>query len=165
MVVPGVVDKGHGGAAFLNPVKLFCHRTGLGRVQVTVTGNSLVRSNRPLAGRHVLVVEDEYFLADEIREGLVALGAEVVGPFPDFKAAAAAILRNGPPIDVALLDVNVRSEMVFPLARALRLRDVPVVFTTGYDKDVLGAEFQDAVLWQKPVNLAIALPSLVNLVR
>jgi DNA-binding response OmpR family regulator len=113
----------------------------------------------------VLVVEDEYFLADEIREGLVALGAEVVGPFPDFKAAAAAILRNGPPIDVALLDVNVRSEMVFPLARALRLRDVPVVFTTGYDKDVLGAEFQDAVLWQKPVNLAIALPSLVNLVR
>ena len=131
---------------------------------MTVTGNSLVRSNRPLAGRHVLVVEDEYFIADEIREGLVALGAEVVGPFPDCRAAA-AILRNGPPIDVALLDVNVRSEMVFPLARALRLRDVPVVFTTGYDKDVLGTEFQDVVLWQKPLNLAIALPSLVNLVR
>jgi CheY-like chemotaxis protein len=164
MVVPGVLDKGQRGAAFLNSVKLLVHRAGLGRVQVTVTGNSLVRSNRPLAGRHVLVVEDEYFLADEIREGLVALGAEVVGPFPDFKAAA-AILRNGPPIDVALLDVNVRSEMVFPLARALRLRDVPVVFTTGYDKDVLGAEFQDVVLWQKPLNLATALPSLVDLVR
>ena len=131
---------------------------------MTVTDKSLVGSHRPLAGRHVLVVEDEYFIADEIREGLVALGAEVLGPFPDFDAAA-AILRNGPRIDVALLDVNVRSEMVFPLARALRSRDVPVVFTTGYDKDVLGPEFQDVMLWQKPLNLATALPKLVNLVR
>ena len=129
-----------------------------------VTDKSLVGSHRPLAGRRVLVVEDEYFIADEIREGLVALGAEVVGPFPHFKDAA-AVLDNGKQIDVALLDVNVRSEMVFPLARALRSRDVPMVFTTGYDKSSLGAEFQDVVLWQKPLNLSTALPSLVNMVR
>lgn len=131
---------------------------------MTVTDKILVGSQRPLAGRRVLVVEDEYFIADEIREGLVALGAEVVGPFPNFRDAA-AVVRSGRQIDVALLDVNVRSEMVFPLARALRSRDVPVVFTTGYDKSSLGDEFQDVVLWQKPLNLATALPSLVNMVR
>lgn len=112
----------------------------------------------------MLVVEDEYFIADDIRQGLVALGAEVVGPFPNFQDAA-AVLRSGAPIDVALLDVNVRNEMVFPLARLLLSRDVPVVFTTGYDKAALDAEFEDILLWQKPLNLATALPSLVNIVR
>jgi CheY-like chemotaxis protein len=112
----------------------------------------------------VLVVEDEYFIADEIRQGLLALGAEVVGPFADFRDATATV-RSGAQIDIALLDVNVRNEMAYPLARALRLRDVPFVFTTGYDRASLGAEFQDVVLWQKPLNLATALPSLVNLVR
>jgi DNA-binding LytR/AlgR family response regulator len=132
---------------------------------VTVTDKTLIGSDRPLAGRRVLVVEDEYFIADEIRQGLVALGAEVVGPFPNFQDAVAAVVGNGPQVDIALLDINVRSQMVFPLARALRSRDVPVVFTTGYDRSSLDPEFQDAVLWQKPLNLATALPSLVNLVR
>jgi len=131
---------------------------------VTITDKILVGSHKPLAGRHVLVVEDEYFIADEIRQGLVALGAEVIGPFADFKEASATV-RSGARIDVALLDVNVRSEMVFPLARALRSREVPVVFTTGYDKDWLGTEFQDVVLWQKPLNLATALPSLARMIR
>jgi DNA-binding response OmpR family regulator len=131
---------------------------------VAVTDKILVGSYKPLNGRRVLVVEDEYFIADEIRQGLVALGAEVVGPFPNFQDAA-AILGKGVEIDVALLDVNVRSEMVFPLARALRSRDVPVVFTTGYDRASLGTEFQDVVLWQKPFNLATALPSLVKMIR
>ena len=131
---------------------------------MAVTNQILVGSQKPLDGRRVLVVEDEYFIADEIRQGLVALGAEVVGPFADFLDAAATV-RNGAQIDVALLDVNVRSEMVFPLARALLSRDVPVVFTTGYDKGSLGTEFQDVVLWQKPLNLATALPSLARMFR
>lgn len=131
---------------------------------MAVTDKSLFGSHRPLTGRRVLVVEDEYFIADEIRQGLVDLGAEVVGPFPNFHDAV-AVVRSGRQIDVALLDINVRSEMVFPLARTLQSRDVPVVFTTGYDRSSLGPEFQDAVLWQKPLNLSTALPSLVAMVR
>ena len=35
----------------------------------------------PLTGRRVLVIEDEYFLADDIVQALTALGARVVGPY------------------------------------------------------------------------------------
>jgi DNA-binding NtrC family response regulator len=117
-----------------------------------------------LVGRHALVVEDEYFIADEIRQALVDLGAEVLGPFANVQDAD-AILISGTRIDIALLDVNVRSEMVFPLARALRSRGVPFVFMTGYGRASLGAEFQDVELWQKPLDLTKALPSLANMLR
>jgi CheY-like chemotaxis protein len=117
-----------------------------------------------LAGRRALVVEDEYFIADDIRQALVALGAQVLGPFADVQDAD-AILISGTQIDIALLDVNVRSEMVFPLARALRSRGVPFVFMTGYGRASLGAEFQDVELWQKPLDLANALRSLTNMLR
>jgi CheY-like chemotaxis protein len=117
-----------------------------------------------LAGRRALVVEDEYFIADDIRQALVALGAQVLGPFADVQDAD-AILISGTQIDIALLDVNVRSEKVFPLARALRSRGVPFVFMTGYGRASLGAEFQDVELWQKPLDLANALRSLANMLR
>jgi len=121
-------------------------------------------SHKPLTDRRVLVVEDEYFIADEIRLGLVDLGAEVLGPFANVQQAS-AFLRTGTPIDAALLDINLRSEMVFPLARALRSRGIPVVFTTGYGKGAIGPEFQNIELWQKPLDLARALPRLARLVR
>jgi len=122
------------------------------------------RIHKPLSNRRVLVVEDEYFIADEIRLGLVDLGAEVLGPFADVQHAA-VFLGDGTPIDVALLDINVRSEMVFPLARALRSRGIPVVFTTGYGKAAIAPEFQEIELWQKPLDLPTALPRLAGLVR
>jgi len=121
-------------------------------------------SRKPLTDRRVLVVEDEYFIADEIRLGLVDLGAEVLGPFADVQQAS-AFLRTGTPIDAALLDINLRSEMVFPLARALRSRGIPVVFTTGYGKGAIGPEFRNIELWQKPLDLKRALPRLARLVR
>ena len=121
-------------------------------------------SHKPLTDRRVLVVEDEYFIADEIRLGLVDLGAEVLGPFANVQQAS-AFLRTGTPIDAALLDINLRSEMVFPLARALRSRGIPVVFTTGYGKGAIGPEFRNIELWQKPLDLKRALPRLARLVR
>jgi DNA-binding NtrC family response regulator len=130
-----------------------------GRVQVTATDKVLVGSQKPLAGRRVLVVEDEYFIAEEMRQALAASGAEVLGPFAEVRVATAA-LKSGVTIDLALLDINVRSEMVFPLARALRSREVPFVFTTGYGKASLSPEFQDVELWQKPLDLSRALTSL-----
>jgi DNA-binding LytR/AlgR family response regulator len=93
----------------------------------------------------------------------VALGAEVLGPFADVQHAL-SFLGSGTAVDVALLDVNVRSQMVFPLARKLQSHGVPIVFTTGYGKTSLAAEFQAVELWHKPLDLA-ALPSLADLLR
>src|SRR5215469_4566183 len=94
----------------------------------------------PLTGRRVLLIEDEYFIGDDIAHALKGLGAEIIGPLPSL-ADAEGILKRGEAIDAALLDINIRNEMVFPLARLLRSRNVPFVFTTGYDRTSVVAEF------------------------
>ena len=58
------------------------------------------------------------------------LGCEVVGPFGRIDQALAAVQATA--VDAAVLDVNVRGEMVFPVAEALKARGVPMVFCTGY---------------------------------
>ncbi len=124
----------------------------------------LANKPRPLAGRRVLVVEDEYFLADDIARALTASGAGIVGPFGELQEAT-NMVAGGASIDAAILDINLRSEMVFPLARTLRGRNIPFVFTTGYDSSSIEAEFQDIVLWEKPLDPTAVSGELARLIR
>ncbi|WP_249160527.1 hypothetical protein [Bradyrhizobium manausense] len=55
-------------------------------------------------------------------------GAEVAGPVGDMEDAL-RILHDGSIVDAAVLDVNIRNEMIFPIAQELRARHVPFVFT------------------------------------
>jgi DNA-binding NtrC family response regulator len=120
------------------------------------------RQRAPLTDRRILVIEDEYFLADDIGKALRALGAEIAGPVGEI-ADAARILQNGGALDAAVLDVNIRSERIFPIARELRARQVPFVFTTGYDKVSIEPEFRDVPLWEKPFDIAAMAQSLARL--
>jgi len=67
-------------------------------------------------------------------------------------------------VDAALLDINVRNEMVFPLARLLRERNIPFVFTTGYDKESIRPEFADVPLWEKPIDISLLADYLAGLI-
>ncbi len=116
-----------------------------------------------LKGRRIFVVEDEYFLADDIGKAFRALGAEIAGPVGDLEDAL-QILRDGSVLDAAVLDVNIRDEMIFPIARELRARNVPFLFTTGYDKITLGPEFQDVPLLEKPIDLPAMAQRLAGLI-
>jgi len=98
------------------------------------------------------VIEDEYFLADDIARALTALGARVVGPYGDLDEATGVVDRDIT-IDAAIMDINLRNDLVFPLARLLRSRKVPLVFTTGYDRNSIEPEFHDVQLWGKPLDL------------
>lgn len=104
-----------------------------------------------LAGARILVVEDEYYLADEASSILANMGAEIIGPVPTVEQANAMIAAN-PQIDGALLDVNLRGELVFDLADDLQARGVPFAFATGYDSDVLPLRFADRLVLGKPVR-------------
>ncbi|MDA9496837.1 response regulator [Bradyrhizobium sp. CCBAU 11357] len=124
---------------------------------------ALSHQRAELRGRRIFVVEDEYFLADDIGKTFRALGAEIAGPVGHLEDAH-KILHDGSVLDGAVLDVNIRSEMIFPIARELRARNVPFVFTTGYDKITLGPEFQDVPLLEKPIDLQAMARKLAGLI-
>jgi CheY-like chemotaxis protein len=121
-------------------------------------------ADAPLRGCRVLVTEDEYFLADDIARSLRSLGAKVAGPVSELEDAL-GILDSGETIDGAVLDVNLKGEMIFPIARALRARNLPFVFTTGYDRAAVDPEFQDVLVWEKPLDLIGMTHTLAGLIR
>ena len=107
-------------------------------------------SARVLAGRRILVVEDEFLLALDLEVHLKATGAEVVGPVPSISDAALllAIARR---LDGAVLDVNLGGEMVYPLADVLLGAGVPIAFVTGYSRRDLPERFHHVPRFEKPV--------------
>ena len=91
----------------------------------------------PLRDPLVLVVEDEFLLALDLELVLERHGFRVLGPTATV-AQALRLLEDGEPPDVALLDVNLKGEMVTPVAEALRARGVPFVLASAYDGHKLG---------------------------
>jgi DNA-binding response OmpR family regulator len=70
---------------------------------------------------------------------MILFGLEMALELSDIEIAAAAAtlsklrkLAETENVDVAILDVNLNGEMVFPVADQLIARGIPIVFTTGY---------------------------------
>lgn len=104
-----------------------------------------------LAGLRILVVEDEMLVAMLVEDLLLSEGCEVVGPVASVAGALALVKKGG--LDGAVLDVNLGSETVFPVADALAQADVPFVFVTGYGPSGLNDAHRDRVTIQKPFNI------------
>lgn len=113
-----------------------------------------------LAGRHVLVVEDEYFVAVELAEALRAVGAVVVGPAATTDAALA--LAAAGHLDAALLDVNLNGTMVWPVADLLMARGVPVVLSSGYE--AVPPAYAHLPHYQKPAAVHVLLRAVMRCV-
>ena len=104
-----------------------------------------------LAGRRVLLVEDELMLALDVEIALTEEGAEVIGPIDDL-AVGLALLDREPVLDAAVLDIDLHGEDVFPLAERLRARGVPFLFHTGHgDRTALARHFAGVPVCTKPV--------------
>lgn len=110
-------------------------------------------------GRRVLVVEDEFLLAEELREELQDHGVEVVGPVGSV-AAALALVDGGEPLDAATLDVTLGREKSYPVAEALATRGVPFVLVSGYDDQTLPEAMRRHPICRKPIRIAQVLALL-----
>ena len=110
-----------------------------------------MNSLRLMTGRRVLIVEDEYFIADEMRQDFEEAGAKVLGPVPTVEAAL-SLLGRTPALDGAVLDIKLRGEMGYPIADALIERGVPFVFSTGYDAANIPAKYGSVARCEKPVE-------------
>jgi DNA-binding LytR/AlgR family response regulator len=104
-----------------------------------------------LTGQTVLVLEDDFYLAEDASGALRGAGAEVIGPCPSTAAAIKAIQARSP--TAAIVDINLGTGPSFEMARVLRKAGTPFVFLTGYDQAVIPAEFEDVARLQKPVQL------------
>ena len=104
-----------------------------------------------LTGRRVLVVEDDYYLATDAARALRGAGAEVLGPCATEEDARAELAVGRP--DAAVVDINLGSGPSFKLAQTLMDLSIPFVFTTGYDAEVIPADFEGVERLQKPLQL------------
>jgi PAS domain S-box-containing protein len=108
-------------------------------------------ANPAKAGR-VLLVEDEALVGMMMTDFLRDIGFHVVGPFGRVSEAIDAIDQEQ--IQAAILDINLRGELIYDLADELTGRGVPIVFVTGYGADAVDRRFADFPVLQKPVDSA-----------
>ena len=106
-----------------------------------------------ISGRRILIVEDEYFLAQTMRDAFADEGAEVVGPVPTVEGAL-DLIEDTDALDAAVLDLNLQGEMAYPVADALRGRGIPFVFATGYDASAIDNNYLGIGRCEKPVDPA-----------
>jgi two-component SAPR family response regulator len=104
---------------------------------------------RPLK---VLVVEDESLVALDIETMLEEMGCKVVASVP--RLLKALDLASRLDFDLAVLDINLAGEVVYPLAFRLAERGIPFLFSTGYSTSSLPPELRDRPILRKPVMLA-----------
>jgi len=104
-----------------------------------------------LSGLRILVVEDTLLVADIIADQLEGWGCTVVGPAG--RVQQALELASDVELDGAVLDVKLAGELSFPIADALRARQVPFVFLTGYDDTAnFPPEYRSAPRLAKPFS-------------
>jgi two-component SAPR family response regulator len=111
----------------------------------------LFQDPESLDGISVVIVEDDYFVANDLAALLKQHGAQVIGPVPDVSRAKAIMFGQAP--DCLLLDVNLKGEFVFDLAQEQVRQGQAVVFTTGYDASILPAGLRDVPCLQKPIDI------------
>jgi CheY-like chemotaxis protein len=103
-----------------------------------------------LDGLKVLVVEDEALVSMLLEAMLEDLGCAVVGPAGRVAEGLGLVQDGCDGIDVALLDVNVAGEQVFPVAEALKAAGKPFAFSTGYGDAGVGEAWRGSPSLQKP---------------
>ena len=104
-----------------------------------------------LRGQRLLIVEDEYTIAADLARALEERGADVIGPAASIEDAL-ELVGAQQQIDGAVLDINLRGERAYPVADALRMREVPFIFATGYDAWAIPAAYADVPRIEKPVS-------------
>ena len=105
----------------------------------------------PLAGRRILVVEDEMLVLMETEDILADLGCDSVVSAATNEQALACIQTQQ--FDAALLDLNLQGVRSYPVADLLAQRGIPFAFATGYGGEGLRAGDRSRPLVVKPFGV------------
>ncbi len=104
-----------------------------------------------LHGKRVLVVEDEALVSLLIEDFLQDMGCEVVGTAPTLEDALAK--SSDLDMDAAILDINLRGQLSYPVAKILTSRHIPFLFATGYGVAGLPVDLKEVPVLSKPFGI------------
>jgi CheY-like chemotaxis protein len=141
----------------LFPIRRAPHREG-----GDGTGNQETAEG-PMSGMTVLVVEDDFIVAYDMQMMLEEQGARVLGPASSLEEAQELVRKERP--TVAVLDVNLNGDYVFPLAAELLAKEVPFLFATAYadDERMFPQATRSAPRLAKPVLPNVLIAQLMRL--
>jgi CheY-like chemotaxis protein len=114
----------------------------------------------PLAGRRILVVEDDYFVAQALSGLLEEADAAIAGPVGWLDETLVFVHEHGDKFDAVVLDVDLHGEKSYPVADLLRHLEIRFVFTTGYGVDALDKEYRECPRCEKPIDSRMLLELL-----
>jgi DNA-binding response OmpR family regulator len=124
---------------------------------VPTTMDSEPSVDRSLEGTRVLVLEDEFFMADDLARALRKAGAEPIGPVGTVAEAESLVKSEQP--DAAILDLNLRGEMADGFARRISGSKLPCVIVSGYGAAAMPS-VSDIRWLEKPVSPAKVIETL-----
>jgi CheY-like chemotaxis protein len=113
-----------------------------------------------VTARSILIVEDEPLIAMMLEDFLDSLGHTVAGTCDTVSDALARVLQGG--FDIAIIDVNLNGEQVWPVADSLAARGVPYVLSTGGHIEPPPAAHARVPVLSKPFTLDAIEPALME---
>lgn len=116
----------------------------------TVVSLPTSASSKKLPCERILIVEDEALVAMILEDQLADLGISVAATCASVPDAMRAIENNAP--RAAILDVNLRGQLVYPVADCLMDRGIPFVFVTGYGRESIDRRYSFVKVLEKPVE-------------
>ncbi len=116
----------------------------------------------PLAGRRILVVEDEMLVLMSIEMALEDLGCTAISAAASVAEALALIARHS--FDAAMIDVNLGGEKSYPVADTLTQHGIPFAFSTGYGDHNDRIDFDNRPMLRKPYSTADLLAVFEQLI-
>lgn len=115
-----------------------------------------------IAGRTLLVVEDEPLLGMLLEDVLTDAGAVVLGPAPTVERALDLLTDR--PVDAAILDVNLGGVRSDAVAARLEQMGVPFIYATAYGDNALDLGMGSRVpVLRKPYDVADVMNALNRL--
>ena len=104
-------------------------------------------AENPLAGRHILLLEDEMMVVMLVQDMLEEAGSTVT---PANSIEKALALLESEQFDAAILDVNLAGKESYPVADALASRGTPFLFATGYSQEGVRPGYRGMGILPKP---------------
>ncbi len=110
-----------------------------------------------LAGRKILIADDEPLIAMDLSQAFEALGAETLLAHD---LGSTSLMARVEPIWAAVIDLKLKDQSALAVCAVLQYREIPFVIYTGYSEKEAGA-YSAKVVTKPDLNAVIEKLTLI----